>query len=81
MSETLEVDELTLLLARAFDSAWSRYYSAGRSTLSADVARPALANHLVQIAQQGKLDERALATAGLNHLTSLSTEEPPDLSA
>lgn len=72
--------EMVQLLARAFDRAWDRYYRPGRVTIPAPQARPALANHLVEMAKAGTLDEGALASGGLLHLISL-TPEPPDVSA
>jgi hypothetical protein len=73
--------ELTQLLARAFDRAWGRYYRPGRATIAAELARPALAKHLVEMAKDGTADEGALAAGGLLHLISLTPEAPPDLSA
>jgi len=69
--------EMTRLLARAFDRAWGRYYRPGRATIAPDVARPALANHLVEMAQDGTVDEGALAAGGLLHLISLTPEGSP----
>jgi hypothetical protein len=69
--------EMTLLLARAFDRAWARYYRPGRLTIAPEAARPALATHLVEMAKDGTLDEGALAASGLLHLISLTPEEPP----
>jgi thiamine pyrophosphate-dependent acetolactate synthase large subunit-like protein len=68
--------ELTLLLARAFDRAWARYYRPGRVTIPADVARPELAKYLVQVAGEGTQEEGALAAAGLLHLISLTPDLP-----
>ena len=68
--------EITQLLARAFDRAWERYYCPGRPTIPAENARPALANHLVELANAGSLEEGPLAAAGLLHLISLTPEEP-----
>ena len=73
--------ELTQLLARAFDRAWDRYYRPGRVTIAPEVARPALATHLVEMAKDGTVDEGALAAGGLLHLISLTPEEPPGASA
>lgn len=67
--------EMTQLLARAFDRAWERYYRPGRITIPAADARPALASHLVEMAQAGTLEEGALAAAGLLHLISLTPDE------
>jgi hypothetical protein len=63
--------EITQLLARAFDQAWARYYRPGRVTMSADMARSALAKHLVEMAKGGILDKGELAAAGLLHLNHL----------
>jgi hypothetical protein len=73
--------EMTRLLARAFDRAWDRYYRPGRVTIAPEVARPALATHLVEMAKDGTADEGALAAGGLLHLISLTPDEPPDRSA
>ena len=55
-------DALALLLARAFDLAWMRYYEPGpMGTISGDIARPALATHLVEMAKSGVREEKALA--------------------
>lgn len=72
--------QLSLLLARAFDRAWERYYSPGRPTIDAEVARPALAKQLVEMARDGVVEEGALAAGGLLHLISL-TPDAPDVSA
>jgi hypothetical protein len=78
----MEADpEITRLLARAFDRAWDRYYRPGRVTIAPDVARPALATHLVQMARDGVVEEGALAAGGLLHLISLTPDKPPDKSA
>ena len=78
----METDpELTQLLARAFDRAWDRYYRPGRVTIAPEVARPALATHLVQMAKDGTVEEGALAAGGLLHLISLTPEDPPDMTA
>jgi hypothetical protein len=73
--------EITRLLARAFDRAWDRYYRPGRVTIAPEVARPALAAHLVQMAKDGTVEEGALAAGGLLHLISLTPDQPPDMSA
>ena len=73
MSEALDPD-LKLVLARAFDRAWARYYQPGRVTISQDVARPALASYLVQMAKDGVTEEGPLAAAGVLHLISLTDE-------
>jgi hypothetical protein len=73
--------EITQLLARAFDRAWDRYYRPGRVTIAPEVARPALATHLVQMAKDGTVEEGALAAGGLLHLISLTPDQPPDMTA
>jgi hypothetical protein len=61
------------MLARAFDKAWTHYYLPGRDgALSEDIARPSLAKHLVALVREGIREEDALATAGLEHLISLT---------
>ena len=68
-------DEFKLLLARAFDRAWKRYYRPSRvGAISASVARPALAKHLIAIAKEGLVSADALAEGGLLHLVSLTPE-------
>jgi hypothetical protein len=69
-------DELKLL-ARAFDRAWKRYYRPSRiGAISADVARPALAKHLIASAKQRVVSLDDLAHGGLQHLISLTPEAP-----
>ena len=67
-------DEFRLLLARAFDRAWKRYYRPSRiGAISESVARPALAKHLIVIAKkEGVISVDALAERGLIHLVSLT---------
>jgi hypothetical protein len=77
----LDADELRLLLARSFDEAWARYYRPGWDTISPDMARPALASHLVQMAKDGVTDEGELAAGGVLHLLSITPNEPGDLIA
>jgi hypothetical protein len=70
-----ERDEFRLFLARAFDRAWKRYYRPSRiGPISASVARPALAKHLIALAKEGVVSEDALAEGGLLHLVSLTPE-------
>jgi hypothetical protein len=71
--------EMTQLLARAFDRAWDRYYRPGRVTIAPEIARPALATHLVAMAKDGTVEEGALAAGGLLHLISLTPDEPPGM--
>jgi hypothetical protein len=66
--------EMLQVLARAFDRAWDRYYRPGRLTIPVEEARPALANHLVEMAKAGTLEEDALAAGGVVHLISLTPE-------
>lgn len=64
-----------LLLARAFDLAWQQYYGPKHAgALDVDIARPALAKHLVEMAQSGVNEEEALAACGVLHLIALTTE-------
>jgi hypothetical protein len=73
MSE--QADDEVRLLARAFDRAWKRYYRPSRiGAISASVARPALAKHLIASAKQGVVSLDDLAQGGLQHLVSLTPE-------
>ena len=66
-------NDLAALLARAFVRAWERYFVSGRSeTIAEEIARPALARHLVAMAKQGVKREITLAEAGLEYLISLT---------
>jgi hypothetical protein len=68
-------DELKLLLARAFDRAWRRYYRPSRfGAISENDARPALAKHLIALAKEGVVSVEALAEGGFLHLLSLTPE-------
>jgi hypothetical protein len=76
MSEQMD-DELKLLLARAFDRAWNRYYRLSRiGAISANVARPSLAKHLIALAKGGVVSFDALADGGLTYLVSITPEAP-----
>lgn len=78
MSERADQDDLTLMLARAFDQAWKRYYLAGRCPIiSEEFAGPSLARRLVAMAKEGVKEEDALAAGGLLHLISLAPDERP----
>jgi hypothetical protein len=77
----LDPDELKLVLARAFDRAWARYYRPGQIRISPDDARPALANHLVQMAKEGVTDEDELTASGVLHLLSITLDEPGNRNA
>jgi hypothetical protein len=76
MSDRADQD-LILMLARAFDRAWKRYYRPRRrTTIPKEIARPWLARRLVAMAKQGVKDEDALAAAGLLYLISITSEKP-----
>jgi thiamine pyrophosphate-dependent acetolactate synthase large subunit-like protein len=75
-----DADELKLVLARAFDRAWARYYRPGQVRIPPDVARPALAHHLVRLAKDGVTDEGKLAAGGVLHLFAITPGEPGKLS-
>jgi hypothetical protein len=73
MSRPADRNELTLMLARAFDEAWELYYLPHRGgALSENIARSLLAKHLVALAKRGLTDEDALAVAGVERLISLT---------
>lgn len=72
MSLPADRDELKLILARAFDLAWERYYLRGTGTVSEEIARQSLAQYLVAKAKELAKDEEALAESGLQHLISLT---------
>lgn len=74
MSE-IEGREFQIMLARAFDQAWDSYYGSHRSShLPEDVARIALAKHIIALGRAGEKDVTVLAESGLMHLDSLSPE-------
>jgi hypothetical protein len=73
MPEPTHRDELTLLLARAFDRAWNRYYQPRRSNaISEEVASDRLARQLVALVKEGVKEEDSLAERGLQHLIALT---------
>lgn len=75
MSLAADQDDLAAILARAFVRAWERYYLPDRSeTIAEELARPALANHLVAMAKGGVGHELTLAEAGLAYLISLTPQ-------
>ena len=75
MSQPAGQDDLTMILARAFDRAWKRYYLPDRiGTISEEIARHSLAKHLVAMVKEGVKEEAALAAGGLLHLISLTPE-------
>jgi hypothetical protein len=67
-------DEFRRLLAFAFDRAWKRYYRPSRiGAISESMARPALAQHLIELAKKdGMSSVDALAERGFMHLVSLT---------
>jgi hypothetical protein len=76
MSERMD-DELKLLLARAFDRAWKRYYRSSRiGAISTSVARPSLAKHLIALAKGGVVSFDGLAEGGFLYLVSITPEAP-----
>jgi hypothetical protein len=81
MSQPAGQDDLTMLLARAFDRAWKNYYvPSRRGAISEEIARPSLGKHLVAMAKEGVKEEEVLAAAGLLHLISLTPEILEDAS-
>jgi hypothetical protein len=75
MTPTFDQADLPAILARAFVQAWQSYYLPGRrDTISEEIARPALAKHLVAMAKDGTREEAALAAAGLQYLNSLTPQ-------
>lgn len=65
------------VLVRAFKAAWEFYFQPDRSTTVLEcLARPALAQFLVDKTKEGITDEPSLAAAGLEFLFSL--EDPPE---
>lgn len=77
MAATVRMEdvELKLVMARAFDAAWLKYYRPGRVTMASEVARTALAKHLVEMAKNGTTDEAQLSASGLLHLITLTPSE------
>jgi hypothetical protein len=50
-------DEFRRLLAFAFDRAWKRYYRPSRiGAISESMARPALAQHLIELAKKRRYE-------------------------
>jgi hypothetical protein len=73
MSLAVDQDDLPAILARAFVQAWHSYYLPERpDAISEEIARPALAKHLVAMAKEGMSEEVSLATAGLQYLNSFT---------
>lgn len=79
MSKSTDID----LLVRAFKATWEYYFQSSSSTkVLESVARPALAEFLVEKMRAGVDDEPSLAAAGLEFLFSLEnpqTEEPDEV--
>src|SRR5690242_17380033 len=68
------------LLVRAFKAAWEFYFRPGRDTDVLEcLARPALAQFLVNKTKEGITDEPSLAAAGLEFLFSLE-DKPEEIS-
>jgi hypothetical protein len=62
-----------MLLARAFDLAWERYYTAGQErTVSKQVAKRQLATFVVAMLRSGVREEKALAACGVLRSVSLT---------
>jgi hypothetical protein len=67
-------------LVRAFKAAWDHYFQPGRdSGVLECLARPALAEFLVEKSRQGIDDEPSLAAAGLQFLFSLEDDSLEDI--
>jgi hypothetical protein len=67
------------VLVRAFKAAWEFYFQPDRSTSVLEcLARPALAQFLVDKTREGMTDEPSLAAAGLEFLFSLE-DSPEDV--
>jgi hypothetical protein len=68
-------NEFKLVLARAFDLAWEQFYGSDNSgPLPEGIARPALAQFLVDMAKSGIREEKALAASGILQLVALTME-------
>ncbi|MGJ4939339.1 hypothetical protein ACQR1W_02105 [Bradyrhizobium sp. HKCCYLS1011] len=67
------------VLVSAFKAAWVDYYARPEtdSTVSAEVARPALVKFLVEKAREGTTDETVLAAAGVDFLIALEAPNEP----
>ena len=65
-------DDMTLLLARAFDAAWEPFLALEGDAADTDDNRRRLAAKIVQLAKSGEADEDALSKAGLIHLRVLT---------
>ena len=67
------------ILVRAFEAAWEFYFRPDRNTPVLEcLARPALAQFLVNKTKEGMTDEPSLAAAGLEFLFSLE-DWPEDI--
>lgn len=65
-------DETKLMLARAFDDAWSRFVGHEGDAADSDVNRAQLAACIVRTAKAGEQDEAVLAESGLIWLRVLA---------
>lgn len=65
-------DDMTLLLARAFDAAWEPFLALEGFEADTDENRRRLAAKIVQSAKSGEADEDALSKAGLIYLRVLT---------
>jgi hypothetical protein len=73
--KALDEESSTILLARAFDLAWERYYTAGqREAVPKDVARRELAAFLVEMLRSGVTEEEPLAACGVLHLIAITAD-------
>lgn len=65
-------EESKLMLARAFDAAWSRFLEREGPSADTDDNRKRLARRLVALAKAGELDEEQLGESGLIYLSVLA---------
>jgi hypothetical protein len=65
-------EESKLMLARAFDAAWSRFLEREGAAADTDDNRKRLARRLVALAKAGELDEEQLGESGLIYLSVLA---------
>ena len=73
--KALDEESSTILLARAFDLAWERYFTAGqREAVPKDVARRELAAFLVEMLRSVVVEEEPLAACGVLHLIAITPD-------
>jgi hypothetical protein len=72
MFETVDRDELTLLLARAFDRAWNRYYQPSRRVTIEEASAGIHLAKQIKLAKEARFEEGNLAEGGVRHLVSLT---------